>query len=148
MGAAQREWRQQQWAAVGLLVGSITAIVYGSRIGSPVWGFGGGLLACLALFWLLRLSGRKPSRELYALLADQPERVRWVYGERTQRLPFGLKLADTGTLYLVLDDGERLAFSLPSSKLKLVSKTLNRVLPEAEFGYTPARAAKYQGPPK
>ena len=31
------------------------------------------------------------------------------------------------------------------AELKLVTKTLNRVIPHAEFGYSPEREMKYRG---
>ena len=36
-------------------------------------------------------------------------------------------------------------FSLPADKLLLVTKTLNRLLPHAEFGYTEERELRYRG---
>jgi hypothetical protein len=78
-------------------------------------------------------------------LREHPEQFVWVYTLVTQRMPFGLDIMQGGVLYLFTEKGEMHDFALPADKLLLVSKTLNRLLPNAEFGYTPERELKYRG---
>ncbi|MEL6275088.1 MAG: hypothetical protein AAFU03_08300, partial [Bacteroidota bacterium] len=49
------------------------------------------------------------------------------------------------SIYFLLKSGNEIIVSLPEPKLKLVMKTLNRVLPSTEFGYTEERELKYRG---
>lgn len=140
----EREWKQQQLTAVGLLVMGITVLTYGAFERSLLWLLSGSLLACGALWWLWRLAAEQPVAAWYQLFANEPETVAWVYSLVTERLPFGLKFSASATLYLILNDGEELAATLPAKDVKLVTKTLNRVLPQAEFGYSPEREAKYR----
>ncbi|PHI18216.1 hypothetical protein CEQ90_19165 [Lewinellaceae bacterium SD302] len=130
----QREWQQQQVVAVALLLIGIGLLAITAVKMSLWYGLAGSVAATLSLLWLLRLSQRKPVSELYHLLEEEPGRVRRVYAEVTERLPFGLKFSSMTLIYFVLDNGEIISVPLRSSKIKLVSKTLNRVLPEAEFG--------------
>ena len=70
----------------------------------------------------------------------QPRQIVWVYSLHTQRMPFGFEFSNSGTLYVKMIDGDEFSVSLPAKKLKLVSKTLSRVLPHASFGYSKVRA--------
>lgn len=141
----QREWKQQQYVAVVLLVLGIAGLAYGGGKMSVVWVFWSGLVTCLALFWLFRLSLRKPVSELYHLLLEEPQDVVWVYSMITERLPFGLSFSSSAIVYLIEKDGDEFSVSVPANKVKLVVRTLNRVLPTAEFGYTEEREQKYRG---
>lgn len=139
----QREWRQQQVVAAGLLTAGVGMLCI-SAINTNLWlGLFGSLSATISIIWLLKLSQRKPVSELYHLLKEEPATIRWVYTEITERQPFGFKFSSTGTIYFVLEDGEKLCVTIRKDKLKLVSKTLNRVLPNTAFGYTEERDAKF-----
>lgn len=140
----EREHRGKQIAALllvvaGLLVGLLT-MPY-----SAVLPFAGMFVATLGIYWLVRLLGEQPVAALREELREHPERILWVYGMVTERMPFGLNLLRSGTLYLVDDRGGLNGFSLPAAKLLLVTKTLNRLLPRAEFGYTEERELRYRG---
>lgn len=141
----QREWKQQQYVAVVLLVAGISLLTYGALEGQLFVAFLSSITACAALYWLMKLSSHKPVSELYHVLLEEPERIVWVYGQVTERLPFGLSFTESAVVYLVLDDGEEISVSLPAEKTKLVVKTLNRVVPEAVFGYTQDRELKFRG---
>ena len=77
---------------------------------------------------------------LMRTLYFQPRQIVWIYSLHTQRMPFGFEFSNSGTLYFKLIDGDEFSVSLPAKKLKLVSKTLSRVLPHASFGYSKVRA--------
>lgn len=141
----QREWQQQQYVAVILLLAGIGLLTYGALANLLPLAFFASLAVCGALYWLIRLSMRKPVSELYHLLLEEPERIVWVYGQITERLPFGLSFSSSAVVYLVLDDGEEISAALPAEKTKLVIKTLQRVLPDALVGYTEDRELKFRG---
>ncbi|WP_116127801.1 hypothetical protein [Lewinella sp. IMCC34183] len=142
--SAEREHRAQQLTAVGLVTVGLLVAVLALRY--SIWlPFAGALAATLGAFWLLRLLGRQPAAALQRDLRDHPERIVWVYGMVTERMPFGLNLMRSGVLYLYEDDGTVHDFSLRAEHLLLVTKTLNRLLPRAEFGYSEDRERKYRG---
>ena len=140
----QREQRAKMLTAVGLVAGGLLLCGLSLRP-APWWAFAGSLTAALGAFWLLRTLGRHPVREWQNALRERPERFVWVYGTVTERMPFGLNLMRSGLLYLCEADGADHSFSLPARQLLLVTKTLNRLLPGAEFGYTTERELKYRG---
>ncbi|THH36348.1 hypothetical protein [Neolewinella litorea] len=139
-----REHRAKQLTAVGVVtVGLLVCLL---SIPYSVWlPFAGALAASLGLFWLYRLLSEQPLDALREDLREQPERIVWVYSVVTERMPFGLNLMRSGTLYLYVDDGRVHDFNLRAEQLLLVTKTLNRLLPHAEFGYTKERELKYRG---
>ena len=142
--SVEREHRGQQLAAVLLVtVGMLTA---GLTLRYNIWlPFVGALAATLGAFWMLRLLGEQRVDALRRDLREDPTRFVWVYSVVTERAPFGLSVMRSGTLYLYEVNGYVHDFSLPAEKLLLVTKTLNRLLPRAEFGYTEERELKYRG---
>ncbi|MEL7162056.1 MAG: hypothetical protein AAFN92_14970 [Bacteroidota bacterium] len=141
----ERERRQQQIAAVILLLAGLGGVVVGVLAQSMIWPFVAGLTATGGLWWLYRLLSEQPLAFWRRELRENPEIIAWVYGLVTERMPFGLKTVAQATLYLVEVDGTVHSFALPAKDLKLVTKTLNRVLPHAEFGYTEERDLRYTG---
>ncbi len=125
--------------AGGLLLG-VLSLTYSAWL--P---FAGSFTATLGAFWLLRLLGTQPVAGWQEELRDHPDQFVWVYGMVTERMPFGLNLMRSGVLYLFDETGEGHSFSLPADQLLLVTKTLNRLLPRAEFGYTQERELRYRG---
>ncbi|HMQ49364.1 MAG TPA: hypothetical protein PKA00_16755 [Saprospiraceae bacterium] len=105
----------------------------------------GSLVFAGGLYALIRL--KQQDHELLHLLDQEPEKIVWVYSVVTHRQPFGIQLFQSGTLYFKLMDGNEISVVLPPSKLKLVSRFLNRLLPHASFGYSPERAALYKRDP-
>ena len=141
----ERERRQQQIAAVVLIiVGLVTVVV--SVVGrSTVFPLIGGVIATAALWWLYRIVSDQPLAALRRQLHEDPDSIKWVYTTVTERMPFGFRTAAMGTLYFVEADGTSQSYDLKPDKLKLVTKTLNRVLPHADFGYTEERDLHYRG---
>lgn len=82
---------------------------------------------------------RSAQHPLWRLLHRQPQRIVWVYSVSKDLMPFGLYIFSRGILYFQLDDGRSLDLSVPAKQLKLISRTLNRLLPEASFGYSVER---------
>ncbi len=140
----EREHRTKQVAALCLVIAGLLLCFMNLR-SSATLPFAGSLLACLGLYWLFRMLGLQPVAAWREELRARPERYVWVYGLVTERMPFGLNLMRSATLYLVEGDGTVHDFSLPAGKLLLVTKTLNRLLPHAEFGYTEEREMRYRG---
>ncbi|MCB9276263.1 MAG: hypothetical protein H6564_19640 [Lewinellaceae bacterium] len=119
--------------------------------------WGAGLTLCLAFFQssifltvlglACAVSGIRLTRRFFEfrrvddsrlmrLLRYHPGQVVWAYSVVTQRLPFGLRVGSSCTLYLKLIDGDEVTVSLPEKDARLVSHLLNRLLPHATFGYT------------
>lgn len=141
----ERERRQQQVVAIGLMIAGILLAI-GSVVMRATWlPLVGGALSAAALWWLYRLLTIQPIVGYRRRLREQPESIVWVYSLITERMPFGFKTTTNATLYLVDRDGDIHAFDLKPDEVKLVTKTLNRVLPAAEFGYTPERELAYRG---
>ncbi|OAV43531.1 hypothetical protein A3850_003040 [Lewinella sp. 4G2] len=141
----ERERRQQQWFAIALMIAGLLGAIGGVVAGNILFPFVGAVVATLSLFWLYRILSEQPIAVLRRWLREEPERFAWVYTTHTERMPFGFKTQSQGTLYLVEPDGKTHSYSLEPKDLKLVGKTLNRVLPHAEFGYTEERDLRYRG---
>lgn len=141
----ERDRIQQQTVAVSLVVLGPAIAVVGVVARSMLWPFVGGALASAALWWLYRLLSEQPLAVLRRQLRDKPGSIVWVYTTHTERMPFGFKTQSMGTLYLVEANGVSQSYSLKPDHLKLVTRTLNRVLPNAEFGYSEDRELKYRG---
>lgn len=105
----------------------------------------GSVMCASSIYWLLQLSAQQPVAALFEILREEPETIKWVYAMVTERHPFGLQFSIAATLYLVGEDGWETSIAIPKNKVLLVSKTLNRVLPHAEFGYTKEREFRYRG---
>ncbi|MGB3798171.1 MAG: hypothetical protein WA952_00070 [Lewinella sp.] len=140
----EREHRSQLLMAVFLVVAGLLLCALSLRY-SAWWPFAGSLAATFGAFWLVRLLGRQPVAAWQEDLRESPDRFVWVYSMVTERMPFGLNLMRSGVLYIYDTEGEGHSFSIPAEQLLLVTKTLNRLLPAAEFGYTPERELHYRG---
>lgn len=146
--ALKKEWRQQVLASFALGLAGLSLLYFFypqywilSGLGfllSPI-GFG------LCLHKIRQGEGRH--NQLMELLESKPEQIVWVYTVVTQRMPFGFALSNNGLLYFKLLDGDEICLSLPVTQLKLVSKTLNRLLPHATFGYDDNKAQWYLADP-
>jgi len=91
---------------------------------------------------------RAAQHPLLQLLHRQPQHIVWVYSISKDLMPFGLYLFSRGVLYFQLDDGRSLDLSVPARQLKLISRTLNRLLPDASFGYSIERRQLFALDPK
>lgn len=109
-----------------------------------------GLGMALPGAWFLREYVRRPKVEddpLWQVLHRRPRQVVWVYTQEEQLMPFGMLLAERGTLYVMLLDGAELTLALPARKLKLASKYLQRLLPHAAFGFSQERRQQFERDP-
>ncbi len=140
----EREHRTKQVTALILVAAGLFLCFLTLRT-SATGPFVGSLVACLGMYWLFRLLRVQPVAAWREELRTHPERFVWVYGLVTERMPFGLNLMRSATLYLIEANGTVHDFSLPARQLLLVTKTLNRLLPHAEFGYTEERELRYRG---
>ena len=141
----ERTRRQQQFTAVGLMILGLGTSVFGVVSRSIYLPFVGGAMATGALYWLYRILSDQPISYWRRELRDHPTDIVWVYGLVTERMPFGFKMATLGTLHFVDREGDIYCFGMKPKDLKLVTKTLNRVLPHAEFGYSAERELQYRG---
>lgn len=108
------------------------------------------------LFWVLGLALAKnitylwkPNQiPLWSTLQHTPQHIVWVYTLVTQRMPFGFEIVQSGLIYFKLENGEDFSVSVGTKDLKLISRTLNRLLPHASFGYSEEKANIYDLNPK
>lgn len=141
----ERTRRQQQFTAIVLMILGLGVAVTGVVSRSVYLPFVGGAMASGALYWLYRVLTDQPISHWRRKLRDDPEQIVWVYSLVTERMPFGFKMATLGTLHFVDRDSGIHCFGMKPKDLKLVTKTLNRVLPHAEFGYSEDRELRYRG---
>lgn len=108
---------------------------------NAIWTIIGLVLTVLGLRLVFKTTKiwRVEDHPLIRTLMDHPRQVVWVYSLLTERMPFGFQFSKSGTLYIKMMDGTEFSVSLPAQKLKLVSKTLSRLLPHASFGYSVQR---------
>ena len=108
------------------------------------------------VFWVLGLALAKnisylwkpDQMPLWSTLQYTPQHIVWVYTVITQRMPFGFEIVQSGLIYFKLDNGEDYSVSVAAKDLKLISRTLNRLLPHATFGYSSEKANIYDIDPK
>lgn len=108
------------------------------------------------LFWVLGLALAKnitylwkPNQiPLWSTLQHTPQHIVWVYTLVTQRMPFGFEMVQSGLIYVKLENGEDYSVGLAAKDLKLISRTLNRLLPHATFGYSKEKENIYDIDPK
>ena len=105
-------------------------------------------LVGLQLLYKIIRKSRSEEERLLDLLKNNPRQIVWVFSIATQTMPFGFHLWDAGVMYFKLLDGDEISVNLPSKKLKMVSKFLNRLLPHASFGYSDERQAQFEQDPK
>ena len=146
--AIRREWHQQVLAATILLVTGFV-LVYFFFGKNNILTVVGAIISIFGLrFWFQTIRRSKlENHRLMHLLKYQPQQIVWVYTVVTQRMPFGFEFSTNGLLYFKMLDGDEITLSLPVKQLKLVSKTLNRVLPHATFGYSDDNAQWYRADP-
>lgn len=125
-----------------MVVYSWSASVFLTVLGIIIAGIG------LWLTYKISLQLFFSTHPLLDVLANAPRQVVWVYSVVTQRMPFGFQFSKNGTIYFKLADGDELSVSLPARQLKTVSKALNKILPQATFGYSEANAQYYDIDPE
>lgn len=103
----------------------------------------GAVFLSARLLWRNFPSFLLQNHSLYKVLYENPQNVVWVYSTITQRMPFGLEFISNCVIYFHMIDGSHESVSLPSKKQKLVSKFLNRLLPQATFGFSETRQQQY-----
>lgn len=109
-----------------------------------------GLGVALPGAWFLREYVRRPKVEddpLWQVLHRVPRQVVWVYTQEERLMPFGMLLSERGTLFVMLLDGSELTLALPTRKLKLASKYLQRLLPHAAVGFSMERRQQFERDP-
>lgn len=133
--AALREiWLEKAVAFAVLLSGAVLLWSYfpkeplGAGLGLLLLVIGLRLCVPACRMW------RAEQHPLLQLLERQPRRIVRVYSEAMDLMPFGFYVFSRGTLFFDLEDGQCLSIGVPTRQLKLISRTLNRVLPHAEFG--------------
>lgn len=114
-----------------------------------LWPLTGLFLVACGLYLLIRWSrsGSPEQTALYKVLCHRPGEIVWVYPVVTQVMPFGISLYDRSYLIFKLLNGREHALQVPSRKVRLLMKWLNRYLPHATFGYSANKARNYSADP-
>ncbi|MCB0375963.1 MAG: hypothetical protein KDD10_29035 [Phaeodactylibacter sp.] len=146
--AIRREWRLKLLASLLLLAfgGAFVYLSFGEQIILVLFGLISASLGIRFTFQLLKENRTRGGRLMY-LLEHRPEHIVWVYAIVTERLPFGLQLGSSCTMYFKLMDGDEVTVGLSAKKQQQVSMALNRLLPHATFGYTRDREQWYMANP-
>ena len=150
--AIQKSVASEQWIklAVGLFFAAIGIL-------GLVWTWGHLVITILMLVMiggaLLFLKStvddwNKEQTAFMDLLTKQPQKIVWVYTIITQRMPFGLEWSKSGTIYFKLINGEELTVTMPAKHITFVSRSLNKLLPHATFGFTKDREQWYMASPE
>ncbi len=147
--AVERESMVKLMLCLALFIAGMTLIGI-SLTSSPLL----VLIGFAGVLWSLRLCAfaarelHSEDSRLYYILRHQPRRIVWVYAVETQRMPFGLTFSRNALLYFKMIDGDEISVSVPAGKARLISRTLNRLLPHATFGYSPEKAKAYEKHPE
>lgn len=135
--ALQWEMRLQLLTSLALLLCGLTLCYFFFQNNVPLALI--GLIASVYGVKLVYKTAYKQDIEQHPLMRTiyyHPREIVWVYSLLTERMPFGFQFSKSGTLYIKLIDGSEYSVSLRARKLRLVSKTLSRLLPHATFGYS------------
>jgi len=95
------------------------------------------------MYFYFQKSNKNPDTNLVKIIDDQPEKILWVYTLETNLMPFGFKVKDKGLIYFKLDNGDDICVKMEAKDLKLVSRFLNRLLPNAMFGFSEEKQEQY-----
>ncbi len=109
-----------------------------------------GIAMILGALVLLRTVWRYSSIEAHPImrqLQDRPKEVIWVYAMVIERMPFGIHLNRSSTMFFKKTDGTEICFSIPYKKLKSLHQSLEKQLPHATFGYSIEKAQWYTANP-
>ena len=138
--ATNREWQLELFATLGLLLLGL-GVIYFAFDKYAILTFIGIVLTIMGTNLSIKKARSidKTDNRLIYLLKEEPGKIVWVYAVLTQRMPFGVEWSQNGILYFKLIDGDEISVSIPANQLKMVSKTLSRVIPHASFGYTEIR---------
>ncbi len=95
------------------------------------------------MYYFFQKNWKNEHQNLVQIIDHQPEKILWVYTMETNLMPFGFKVKDKGLIYFKMDDGEDICIKMPAKDLKLVSRFLNRLLPNATFGFSEEKQRAY-----
>lgn len=141
---------RNQILALGLLEAGALVLLWWSFPDNLIGTLVGIVFTVFGLRMLLTAIRRLQTDDsrLFYILHHQPRRIVWVYSVVHEHMPFGLKFNRHGILYIKLVDGSDISVSLPAAKLKLVCKTLSRMLPHASIGYSADLERQYKAMPE
>lgn len=95
------------------------------------------------MYYFFQRNWKNDNQNLVKIIDHQPEKILWIYTLETNLMPFGFKVKDKGLIYFKMDDGEDICIKMPAKDLKLVSRFLNRLLPNAMFGFSEEKERSY-----
>lgn len=131
------------WSAIFLVMGLIlylaffNSFIIAAVVGAAFAVLGGGML------YHFHKIKTNPATNLFGIINQNPTKIIWVYTLETNLMPFGFKVQDKGLIYFKMIDGEEISVKLRAKDLKLVSRFLNRLLPDAMFGFSEEKQTRY-----
>jgi len=148
-GAIRREARQQVavGAALFLLGAYLAYNTFHSNVPLMVIGLAIALISAKLLHYAI-VNLKEGNNRLLQILEKQPRQIVWVYSMVVERVPFGIHLYRSGTIFFKLSDGMELSVRLPVRYMRTVSRFLNRLLPHATFGYSADREYSFRLSPE
>lgn len=144
---ATRREQYRQLVAFSLLLASGLVFCCFAFQDNALVAIAGVIFTVLGTAALLHVYKNWNDDRLLHLLRFQSRQIVWIYSIATQVAPFGIYIFRRGTLVFKLSDGEEISVSVPARKVKLISRTLNRLLPYTTFGYTREREAQFRKSP-
>lgn len=77
------------------------------------------------------------------LIAKYPYKVVWVYYNKVENFPFGIKFLKFNYLYICLTNSDRICLQMPEKQVRLLMPLLRKRLYNATFGYSTQKAQLY-----
>ncbi len=99
----------------------------------------------LLMLSLIHFDVRK--NKLLLLLNKHPEDVVWIYYNKVQMIPFGVKIRDRCTLFFNLRNREKHLINISEDEVQRLVKYLNRKVPRATFGFSREKEQLYLANP-
>ena len=146
--AIRLEWKEKMVTCLLLFLIGGVLLWYGFNT-RAILIFPGLVLGAFALrIFLILLQESDPHRhQLIHILKKNPQQIVWIYSVCEERMPFGIKIAESGTLLFKLANREEITLSLPVKQLSFITQSLNNLLPHATFGYSDDRQQWYLADP-
>ena len=82
--------------------------------------------------------------ELLKIIIKHPQKVVWVYHQQIQNMPYGINLITLNTLYICLNNHEKIAILMPAAQIPQLLELLRHRLTNATFGYAKSYEQMYE----
>lgn len=107
--------------------------------GAAIWGIG------FAGLELIRM--RSGQERLIQCLLEEGESIVWIYYERIERMPYGIRVGTWTTLHFRLLDREHLSLRCREEECRSIMDALRSWMPHASFGHSLQKEQWYAADP-